>query len=241
MTAGRGRPARTSRTVQHRRQHPPSGVVTVPVPRPRDLPSPPPPRRTLSGLPPGPAPPAGCPRAQADARLPLRNASRQAAGTRGGVSERGRGRAPRSISTSTLAAGRTRRRADQPPGAAHLGSHEVRRVAGRHEQPVLGAQLLGKPEVTDADGLGVPGLVHVQNVARLQVPVHDLGGRRTRLTRGRGGAGTRRGACGAWGVRESCSEQVPRQEGSGWPGRQAEGGLPRPPHTDVRARTPDGG
>lgn len=62
------------------------------------------------------------------------------------------------------------------PGPPYLGGHEVRGVAGCHEQPILGSQLLGKPEVTDADGLGVPGLVHVQYVARLQVPMHDLGG-----------------------------------------------------------------
>lgn len=60
--------------------------------------------------------------------------------------------------------------ADDP----HLRSHEVSRVAGSQQQTVVSAQLLGEAEVTDADGVGVSWIVHVEDVAGLQVPVHHL-------------------------------------------------------------------
>lgn len=62
----------------------------------------------------------------------------------------------------------------------YLRGHEIRCVAGRHEQPVLGSQLLGKPKVADSDGFRVSRLVHVQDVTWLQVPVDDLQGREHR-------------------------------------------------------------
>lgn len=39
--------------------------------------------------------------------------------------------------------------------SAHLGSHKVSGVARGHQQPVVGAQLLGEAKVTDSDGLWV--------------------------------------------------------------------------------------
>lgn len=60
-------------------------------------------------------------------------------------------------------------------GATHLRRHEVGCVARCHEEPVLSPQLFGKTKVTDAQALGIPGLVHIQDVAGLQVPVHNLG------------------------------------------------------------------
>lgn len=60
----------------------------------------------------------------------------------------------------------------------HLWSYEVSGVARRHQQPVLRSQLFGEAEVADADGLGVPALVHVQDVAGLQVSVDHLRERR---------------------------------------------------------------
>ena len=59
--------------------------------------------------------------------------------------------------------------------ATHLGCHEVGGVARCHEEPVLSPQLLGKAKVTDAQALRVPRLIHIQDVAGLEVPVHDLG------------------------------------------------------------------
>ena len=59
--------------------------------------------------------------------------------------------------------------------ATHLGCHKVGGVARCHEEPILSPQLLGKAEVTDAQALGVPRLIHIQDVAGLEVPVHDLG------------------------------------------------------------------
>ena len=56
----------------------------------------------------------------------------------------------------------------------HLWSHEVGGVAGRHEEAVLCAQLLGEPEVADAEGVGVAAGVAVQDVGGLQVAVHHL-------------------------------------------------------------------
>lgn len=59
-------------------------------------------------------------------------------------------------------------------GSSYLWGNEVCRVAGCHQQPILGSQLLGKPKVTDSDGFGVSRLIHVQYVTRLQVSMHDL-------------------------------------------------------------------
>lgn len=56
----------------------------------------------------------------------------------------------------------------------YLWCYEVSGVARRHQQPVFCPELLGKAEVTDPDGLGVPGFVYVENVARLKVPVDHL-------------------------------------------------------------------
>lgn len=56
----------------------------------------------------------------------------------------------------------------------NLRSHKVGGVARCHQQAILGPQLLGEAEVADPDGLGVAALVHVEDVAGLQVPVHHL-------------------------------------------------------------------
>ena len=58
--------------------------------------------------------------------------------------------------------------------AAHLRCYKVSGVARGHQQAVVSAQLLGKAKVTDPDGLWVPRLVDIQNVAGLQVSVHHL-------------------------------------------------------------------
>ena len=58
--------------------------------------------------------------------------------------------------------------------AAHLRCYKVSGVARGHQQAVVSAQLLGKAKVTDPDGLWVPRLVDVQDVAGLQVSVHHL-------------------------------------------------------------------
>ena len=55
-----------------------------------------------------------------------------------------------------------------------LWCDEVGGVAGRHEEPVLCAELLGEAEVDDAERVGVPAGVAVQDVGRLQVAVHHL-------------------------------------------------------------------
>lgn len=62
---------------------------------------------------------------------------------------------------------------------AYLGCDKVGGVARRHEQTVLCSQLFGETEVADPDGLGVPALVHVEDVAGLQVSVHHLQPQRT--------------------------------------------------------------
>lgn len=56
----------------------------------------------------------------------------------------------------------------------YLGCDEVGGVTRRHEQAVLCPQLFGETKVADPDGLGVPALVHVEDVAGLQVSVHHL-------------------------------------------------------------------
>lgn len=59
--------------------------------------------------------------------------------------------------------------------STYLRCHKVGCVARCHEEPVLSPQLLGKAEVTDAQALGVPGLIHIQDVTGFEVPVDDLG------------------------------------------------------------------
>lgn len=49
--------------------------------------------------------------------------------------------------------------------ASHLGRHEVGGITGREKQPVAPPQLLGEAKVTDPDGVGVPRVIHVQDVA----------------------------------------------------------------------------
>lgn len=59
-------------------------------------------------------------------------------------------------------------------GPAHLGCYEVSRVARGHQQAVVGAQLLSEAEVADPDRFRISRLVDVEDVAGLQVSVHDL-------------------------------------------------------------------
>ncbi len=56
----------------------------------------------------------------------------------------------------------------------YLRCNKVGGVARRHEQAVLCSQLFGETKVADPDGLGVPALVHVEDVTGLQVSVHHL-------------------------------------------------------------------
>lgn len=60
----------------------------------------------------------------------------------------------------------------------HLWRHKVGGVTGGEEQAVAPPQLLGEAKVTDPDGVGVPRVVHVQDVAGFQVSVYHLGGRK---------------------------------------------------------------
>lgn len=73
---------------------------------------------------------------------------------------------------------------------AHLRRHEVGRVAGRHEEPVLGPQLLGEAKVTDAQALGIPRLIYVEDVAGLEVPMHNLGAEGSQFSVWAGGCGS---------------------------------------------------
>ena len=56
----------------------------------------------------------------------------------------------------------------------YLGCDKVGGVTRRHEQAVFCSQLFGETKVADPDGLCVPALVHVEDVAGLQVSVHHL-------------------------------------------------------------------
>ena len=58
----------------------------------------------------------------------------------------------------------------------HLGRDKVGGVAGRHEEAVLGAELLGEAEVADAEGVGIAAVVGVEDVGRLQVTMDYLQG-----------------------------------------------------------------
>lgn len=57
----------------------------------------------------------------------------------------------------------------------YLRCHKVGCVARRHEKSVFSPQLLGKAKVTDAQALGVPGLIHIEDVTGFEVPMDDLG------------------------------------------------------------------
>ena len=46
----------------------------------------------------------------------------------------------------------------------YLGSDKVSGVAGSHQQPVVGSQLLGKTKVTDVQGLGRRVHIRVEQV-----------------------------------------------------------------------------
>ena len=52
-----------------------------------------------------------------------------------------------------------------------LGGHEICGVAGGHEQPVLGPQLLGKSEIGNSEALGLAGRTGVEEIGWLQIPV----------------------------------------------------------------------
>lgn len=65
--------------------------------------------------------------------------------------------------------------AGKEAGTTHLRCHKVGSVARCHEEPILSPQLLGKAKVTDAQAFGIPRLVHVQDVAGLEVPMNNLG------------------------------------------------------------------
>ena len=56
----------------------------------------------------------------------------------------------------------------------YLRSYEVGGVAGCHEEPILRAQLLGEPEVTDAQAGRGTRLVRVEDIRRLQVSMYYL-------------------------------------------------------------------
>lgn len=56
----------------------------------------------------------------------------------------------------------------------HLRRYEVCSVTRCEQEAVIPPQLLGEAEVADSDGVGVPRIVHVQNVTGLQVPMNHL-------------------------------------------------------------------
>lgn len=57
---------------------------------------------------------------------------------------------------------------------SYLRGNKVGSVARSHEQPILCSQLLGKPEVTDPDGVRVSRFIHVENITWLEISVHHL-------------------------------------------------------------------
>lgn len=60
------------------------------------------------------------------------------------------------------------------PSTTHLWRHKVGGVTGGEKQAVAPPELLGKAKVTDPDGVGVPRVIHVQDVAGFQVSVNHL-------------------------------------------------------------------
>lgn len=70
--------------------------------------------------------------------------------------------------------GRLRAGPGPPDASTYLRCHKVGRVARCHKEPILSPQLLGKAKVTDAQALGVPRLIHIQDVTGFEVPVDDL-------------------------------------------------------------------
>ena len=56
----------------------------------------------------------------------------------------------------------------------HLWRDVVGCVAGSHQHPVVGPQLLGKPKVADPDGVGVTGVLRIQDIGRLQIPARSF-------------------------------------------------------------------
>ena len=54
----------------------------------------------------------------------------------------------------------------------YLWGHKISGVAGGHEQPVLCPQLLGKAKVGNPQTLGLARRTGVQQIGRLQIPVH---------------------------------------------------------------------
>lgn len=58
---------------------------------------------------------------------------------------------------------------------SHLWRHKVGGVTGGEEQTVASPKLLGESKVTDPDGVGIPRVIHIQDVTGLQVSVYHLG------------------------------------------------------------------
>lgn len=58
----------------------------------------------------------------------------------------------------------------------YLGSHEGRSVTRGHQQAVVGSELFGETKVTYPDAFWEPAVIHVADIARLQVSMHDLEG-----------------------------------------------------------------
>lgn len=65
-------------------------------------------------------------------------------------------------------------------GPANLGGNERGRVTGRHQESVVGPELLGKSKIADVEAVRVALGVGVKDVRGFQVPVHHLRCRRRR-------------------------------------------------------------
>lgn len=57
---------------------------------------------------------------------------------------------------------------------SHLRGNKVSSVTWCEKEAIIPPQLLGKAKVADSDGVGVPRIIHIQNVAGLQVPMNHL-------------------------------------------------------------------
>lgn len=57
---------------------------------------------------------------------------------------------------------------------SHLWCHKVGGVTGGQQQAVSPPKLLGEAKVTDPDGVRIPGVIHVEDVAGFQVSMYHL-------------------------------------------------------------------
>lgn len=58
--------------------------------------------------------------------------------------------------------------------ATNLWSYKISRIAGCHQKPVLRAQLLREPKITDTQTSRGTSVVSIENIGRLQISVDHL-------------------------------------------------------------------